>query len=182
METFTANGQDALGGPRELTAKVDLPMIVSVGASYAGCEDWLLALDVRYFDFANTDGFGDPATFDGTRLRGIDQSNVMAVAVGAQRHVSDRLTVRGGYSFNQNPTKNSEAFYNVATPLIYQHILSTGASLNCTECLSVNLAYSYYFENTRSGQIQLPSGAVPTSTFDNKLDAHLVSFGLTIRQ
>lgn len=182
METFTANGEDATGGPRTLTAEVDLPMIVSLGTSYAGCEDWLFALDLRYIDFKNTDGFGDPAVFEGTRLQGIDQSSVMAMALGVQRHVSERLTFRGGYSFNQNPTKNSEASYNLATPLIYQHILSTGASLNCTDRLSVNVAYSYYFENTRAGQIELPGGPVPTSTLNNTLDAHLVSFGLTVRQ
>jgi long-chain fatty acid transport protein len=183
METFKANSRDHLGNPRTLSADVDLPMIISLGTSYAGWEDWLFAMDVRYFDFENTDGFGDPAVFDATgALGGLDQSSVMALALGVQHNVSRRLTVRGGYSYNQNPTKDSEAFYNIATPLIYEHILSTGASLNCSDKLSVNIAYSYYIENSVSGQIELPTGPVPTSTFASELDNHIVSFGLTVRQ
>jgi long-chain fatty acid transport protein len=184
METFEFNGRDATGGPRPLNLDVDLPMILSLGTSYAGWENWLFALDVRYFDYANTDGFGDAAIFDATgKLGGLDFSSVMSTALGVQRVVSDRLTIRGGYTFNQNPIKNSEAFYNIASPLNFEHILSTGLSLNCSEQLSVNLAYSYFFENTRSGQVVLPGiGAVPGSRFDNTLDAHIVSFGLTVRQ
>ena len=184
METFEFNGRDATGGPRPLNLDVDLPMILSLGTSYAGWENWLFALDVRYFDYANTDGFGDAAIFDATgKLGGLDFSSVMSTALGVQRVVSDRLTIRGGYTFNQNPIKNSEAFYNIASPLNFEHILSTGLSLNCSQQLSVNLAYSYFFENTRSGPVVLPGiGAVPGSRFDNTLDAHIVSFGLTVRQ
>jgi long-chain fatty acid transport protein len=102
--------------------------------------------------------------------------------LGLQRKVSDLITVRGGYTYNQNPIKNSEAFYNIASPVIYQHMLSGGASLNFSELLSANVAYSYYFENTRSGQIVLPGiGTVPGSTFSNTMDAHLLSFGITVR-
>ncbi len=184
MEEFEFNSEDELGGPRKLTAHVDLPMIISLGTSYDGLEDWLVALDVRYFDYGNTDGFGDPAVFDATgKLGGLDFSSVMATALGVQHNVGERLTIRGGYTFNQNPIKNSEAFYNVASPLNFQHVLSTGASYHFSDKLSANVAYSYFFENTRSGQIVLPGvGAVPGSTFDNTLDAHIVSFGLTVRQ
>jgi len=183
MEDFTFNGEDENGLPRKLTADIDLPMIVSVGTSYQMNEQTLVALDVRYFDYANTNGFGDAAIFDTTgALGGLDFSSILATAVGVQRNVSDLLTVRAGYTYNQNPIKNSEAFYNIATPVIYQHMLSAGASLNFTELLSANLAYSHYFENSRSGTIVLPGiGEVPGSTFVNKLDANLFSFGLTIR-
>ncbi len=184
METLEYNAEDALGAPRKLSVQVDLPMIVSVGTSYAGYEDWLFAMDVRYFDYKNTDGFGNAAVFDTTgQLGGLDFSSVMAVAAGVQRKVSDSLTVRGGYTFNQNPTRNSEAFFNVASPLNYQHSLSAGGSWSFSDQLSANVAYSYFIEDTRSGQIVVPGvGAIPGSTFDNTLSAHTVSFGLTVRQ
>lgn len=184
METFKYNATDAAGGPRELSVDIDLPMILSLGTSYVGRDNWLVAWDVRYFDYKNTDGFGDPAVFDATgRLGGLDFSSIMSTAVGVQRIVSDKLTIRGGYTFNQNPIRNSEAIYNIASPLNFQHVLNTGFSLNFSELLSFNIAYSYFIENTRSGQVVLPGvGTIPGSTFDNTLDAHIVSFGLTIRQ
>lgn len=184
METFEANSEDDTGAPRVLRADVDLPMIISAGASYSHCDEWLFALDVRWVDFKNTDGFGDPAVFDPTTLElgGIDQSSVLAMAFGVQKKVNDHLTVRAGYSYNQNPTKNSESFFNVATPLIYEHIASTGLSYTFTEQLAVNVAYSYFFENTRTGPIVLPAGPVANSSFENTLDSHFISFGLTVRQ
>lgn len=183
METFEFNGVDENGLPRKLRADIDLPMIISVGTSYQANESTLLALDVRYFDYANTDGLGDPAIFDATgALGGLDQSSIVSAALGVQRNVNELVTIRAGYTYNQNPIKNSEAFYNIATPVTYEHMVSTGGSMNFTESLSANAAYSYYFENTRSGQIVLPGvGTVPGSTFDNHMNAHLFSFGLTIR-
>jgi long-chain fatty acid transport protein len=182
MEEFEANGLDENGLPRSNRIDVDLPLMLSVGTSYDGFEHLLLALDVRFLDFANTDGFGDAAYFDATgALNGLDYSSVLALAAGAECELTERLKLRTGYSYNQNPIKNSEAFYNIASPLMFQHMLNVGTSYEFSESLSANLAYSYAFENTRSGQIILPGiGPVPGSTFDNRLDVHLFSFGLTV--
>ena len=183
MERFEFNGEDENGVPRTLSLNLDLPMIFSVGTSYQANEKTLLALDVRYFDYAHTDGLGDRAVFDATgALGGLDFSSIVAVAMGLQRNVNDLLTIRGGYTYNQNPIKNSEAFYNIASPVIYEHMLSSGASLNFTEQFSANLAYSYYVENSRTGQIVLPGiGPVPGSTFESIVDVHVVDFGITVR-
>lgn len=184
MERFEFYGEDALGGPRSVQVDVDLPMIVSVGSSLQAGQGWLFALDLRYVDFANTAGLGDRAVFDSTgRLGGLDWSSVFVTALGVEKRLSPAWTARGGYTFNQNPVKNSEAFYNVASPLIYQHMLSNGISYNVSQALSVNLAYSYMLENTRKGEIVSPVfGPLPGSSITNSMDAHFLSFGLTVRQ
>ncbi len=182
MSGFQFNSENENGLPRTLTANLDLPMIVSVGTSYAGLEDWLFALDLRYFDFANTDGLGNPATFnaDGS-LNGLDWSSVMALAFGAQRKFGDAFALRGGYTYNQNPIKNSEAFYNIASPLIYEHMLSTGFSFTPNSSLSFNAAYSHMFENTRTGSLVSPiSGPLAGSTFSNTMYANFLSFGVSV--
>ncbi len=184
METFEYNTTDNNGLPRTLTANFDLPSILSIGTSYQASESTLVALDVRYFDYANADGIGDPAVFDATgRLQGLGHGSVMSTALGIQQDLGDFLTVRCGYTFNQNPVKNSGAFFNIPSPVIYQHQVSGGFSINFSDSLSANAAYSYDFENTRTGPIVMPGvGPVPGSSVDNTLDAHFLSFGLTIRQ
>lgn len=184
MEKFEFYGEDQNGAPRPLQLDLDLPMIVSVGTSLAVAEGWLVALDVRYFDYANTSGLGDRAVFDSTgRLGGLDWSSVVATALGVERQLTAAWTVRGGYLYNQNPIKNSEAFYNIASPLIYQHTISSGVSYNASESLAVNVGYSYLVDNTRRGQLISPvSGPIAGSSFTNSVDAHFLSFGLTIRQ
>ena len=182
FETFEFFGEDENGNPRVLFKDFELPLIASIGAAYNGIENTVIALDVRYFDYANAAGLGEPAVFNPTALDGLDWSSVLSVAAGVQRKMSDNLYVRAGYNFNQNPVKNSEAFFNIASPLIYEHTLSAGASLFLSENMAINVGYSHLFQNTRNGQVVLPGvGTVPGSEFENKLSAHFLSFGITMR-
>jgi long-chain fatty acid transport protein len=183
MEGFEFQGRDENGLPRTMTADIDLPLIFSVGTALTSIEDWLFAVDVRYLDYANTDGFGDSATFgaDGS-LRGLDWSSVFATAVGVERRLGERFVVRGGYSYNQSPIRDSDSFYNVAAPLIYEHILSCGGSYHFCQNVSFNVGYSHYFENTRQGAIVSPIiGPVPGSSVTNRVSADLISFGIQMR-
>lgn len=184
MQKFRAHGSDENGLPRELGLDLDLPMIISLGTSYDAPDDWLLALDLRYVDYRNTAGFGDRAVYDANgALGGLDFSSVMALALGAQRRLNERWIVRCGYTFNQSPIRNSESFFNLASPLMFQHMLSGGATLDLNEDLACHLAYSYVFDNPRSGPIIMPgAGAIAGSGVDNSLDAHVLSVGLTMRR
>ncbi len=183
MEQFEFYGTDQNGLPRELHADIDLPMIVSLGAAFNGWENWLIALDARYIDYANADGFGDAATFDATgALGGLDWSSVMAVALGVQRKFGDKLYLRAGYTYNQSPIRNSESFFNTASVLFYEHMLSCGLSYQLQEKVAVSVAYSHYFENSRTGPIVLPGvGPVPGSSITNTMSADFVSFGVVMR-
>ncbi|MFO0012175.1 MAG: OmpP1/FadL family transporter [Planctomycetota bacterium] len=182
MSTFRYNGEDANGLPREMSADFELPMVLSVGTSYAGIENWLIALDVRYFDYGNTAGFGDAAVFqpDGS-LGGLDWSSVVATALGVQRKFGDRFALRGGYTYNQSPIKDSEAFYNIASSLFYEHMLSTGFSFTPNRSLSFNAAYSHIFENTLTGPLVSPiSGAIPGTAFSSSMAANFLSAGISV--
>jgi long-chain fatty acid transport protein len=179
---FSYNGEDENGLPRTMSANFDLPMVLSVGTSYAGFENWLLALDVRYFDYSNTAGFGDSAIFrpDGS-LGGLDWSSVIATALGVQRKFGDHFALRGGYTYNPSPIKNSEAFYNIASSLFYEHMLSTGFSYTPNRSLSFNAGYSHLFENTLTGPLVSPvSGVIPGSTFSSSMSANFLSTGISV--
>lgn len=182
MEEFEFYGEDATGGPRILTADIDLPMILSLGTSYTDCDRWLVALDVRFINYADAAGLGDPLEFDGDgRLTGLDWSSVLATAVGVEYLASDFIALRGGYTYNQNPVSHREAFFNIASPLIYQHMASAGLTLNALRSTSLNLAYSYMFENTRRGPIYAPGvGELAGTSVENSLDGHFLSFGLSV--
>jgi len=183
METFEFFGEDENGLHRSVHASIDLPMILSVGAAFDGIDHWVLALDARFIDYGSADGFGDSAAFDASgRLNGLDWSSVMAAAIGVQRSIGDRLFLRGGYTYNQNPIKEAESFFNVASPLIYEHMLSFGGSLRLDEHVSVSAAYSHYLENSRTGPIYSPAlGAVPNSSVTNELSASFISFGILMQ-
>lgn len=182
MEEFGFTSVDAAGGPRTLRANIDLPLIVSLGMAYSGCEDWVFALDLRYFDWANADGFGDRAQFDGTgALGGLDWSSVYSVSMGAQRQLNDQLFVRLGYSYNESPIKNSEAGFNMATPLHYEHTVGAGLSYMFCNSVGINIGYSYMLPSDRTGPIHTPLGPIPGSTVTSELDAHFFNIGVMMR-
>lgn len=183
MEEFRFFGADAAGGSRILRADINLPMIVSAGAAYTGLEDWVIALDLRYFDYQNADGFGDPGVFDATgKLDGLDWSSVFVMAFGVQRQITEQLALRGGYTFNQSPIKDSETIFNIASPLIYEHMLSVGASYDLSPSVALSFAYSHMLESTRTGPVILPGlGTIPGSSISTELNTHLASFGISAR-
>ena len=183
MEPFRFFGEDATGAPRTVRLNIDVPLILSFGTAYNGFEKWTLAADVRYFDYHNASGFGDPAVFDGTgALGGLGWRSVVAVALGAQKKVSETIDLRAGYTFNQSPIKNDGAFFNVATPLFYQHMLSCGGTYHLSEAVGFNAAYSYFLPEELVGPIVLPGvGPVPGSSVHNRMDAHILSFGLNVK-
>lgn len=183
MDTFELLGRDENGFPRKLTANVDLPMILSVGVGITRYDDWLFAADFRYFDYAHTDGFGSPAQFqpDG-RLEGLDWSSVFESAFGVQRRVGERVTLRSGYTYNQSPIRDSESFYNLATPLIYQHMLSLGGSYDFCSNITCSMAYSHYFDADVHGPIVSPvAGPLANTSVTNRVSADVLDFGILFR-
>ena len=181
FEKLRFNSTDELGRPRLLKFKFDYPMILSIGAGYTGFEDTVLACDVRYYDFSNANGFRS-SNFDQTgALAGLGWSSILGVNAGIQRRVNDRLALRLGYSFNQNPVANWETSVNVASALIIQHWLYTGLSWEMVPNWDLTLAYVHGFENEISGPIRTPAGAVPGTSVTSEGSLDSVSLGITVR-
>lgn len=181
FESFRFKSEDELGRPRLLKFSFDYPMIVSVGAAYAGIDDLVFACDLRYFDYGNTQGFCSSG-FDSTgAVTGLGWDSVLAVSTGVQRRLSDRLFVRLGYMFNQNPISDAETATNVASALIIQHWLSLGASYRVTENWMFNLTYLHGFENQISGPMKTPAGPIPGTSVAAGGAFDSLSAGITVR-
>jgi long-chain fatty acid transport protein len=181
METIHFRTEDELGRPRVGRTKLDLPMILSLGTAYSGYRDWVFAMDARYYDFKNTDGWGAHGfNLDGS-LGGVGQSNLLEIALGAQYQFSETLFLRTGYTFNQNPYQDAEATYAALAPLFYQHQLHFGGSKYLAENVALNVAYSYWPENTVAGPLVTPLGPVPGGRVSSTLSVHHVNAGITVR-
>jgi long-chain fatty acid transport protein len=161
LETLRFNSEDELGAPRLIKFRVDYPLIASIGASYSGLENYVFACDLRYLDYADTAGF-ESAAFDETgAITGLGWNSVMAVALGVQRRMTDRLTLRCGYDFNENPVPSANTSVNAASALIIKHWLCLGLSYQVLSNAVCSVAYVHGFQNSITGPIQTPLGAVP---------------------
>ena len=151
------------------TAKLDYPMIFSLGVAYTGVENWVIAVDARYFDYDNTDGFSE-----------FGWSNVFAGAVGAEYTVNDCWRVRFGYNFNQNPLHAGDALANISDPLIQEQNVAGGVSRQVGDNVSISLAYIYLVRNSLTGPLPTPPfGAGDTLT--HEIDAHSLALGVTVQ-
>ena len=171
-----------LGLPRTTEYEIDVPSIVSVGTSYSGIDRLLLAADLRYLDFKQTEGFGESG-FSGTgAVNGLGFESIFAVALGAQYQMTDAMSVRLGYSWSENPVPDSQTTVNVVSPLSIQHVISAGASYQVTEAFSLSLAYTHGFENSIStSPIVLPSGAIPGSSIRSTTSVDMLIAGATVK-
>jgi long-chain fatty acid transport protein len=162
FETFRYHSLDQQGFPRELTLRLDRPLVVSVGGGYSGFERWLLAVDVRYLDYRDVAGFGSPARVDPSgAFTGFGWHSVFAVAAGAQYQWTDKFSARLGYLYNGLPIGNDVTFFNVASSVIFQHSIYLGASYQITKALKVSAVYSHTFQDSIQGPFFNSAGPIP---------------------
>jgi long-chain fatty acid transport protein len=177
FDKFRFNSSDELGRPRELTFDFDLPMIISVGTSYTGLERWVFAIDGRWIDYRDANGFGDAGFTSAGSLRGLGFRSIFAAAIGAQYQLCDNVSLRLGYSWSDNPISNGVAALNAISPVIVQHQASMGASWQITPDFKLSLAYVHAFENNVEGPLVTPAGAVPGTSVRDRVSADSIILG-----
>jgi long-chain fatty acid transport protein len=161
LEEFEFNSANEIGEPRTLAIDADFPAIISLGASFWGFERTVVALDVRYVDYANTDALGDPVGFDAGAVTGFGWESVFTMSLGVQYELSECLTIRGGYLFTENPIPDAVASVNVPASAIYKHAIFLGSSTKLTDVLTFSWAYLHSFPSGIDGEILTPAGAIP---------------------
>ncbi len=181
FEKFVFDTTNSFGQPMQQTVSVNLPSITSLGLSYSGLCRWLFAADARFIDWHNASGFNQSGFAPDGSVRGLGWKDQFVIAVGSQYQLTDRISVRGGYSYNTNPEPSDQAFFNIAAPTIIQNTVYTGASLDLNRCLTVSLAYIHAFENQLQGPIVVPTGPVAGTSVQSKVSADAVGIGLSVR-
>ncbi len=181
MEPFRYKSENELGEPITVKYHLDYPLITSMGVAYSGWDRWIVSCDMRYFNYANTCGFKDLAPGVLGNVNGLDWNNIVAVALGVQRQLTDNVFVRFGYSFNENPIDSDAAQYNAASPLIIKHAVHTGFSYMFADNWTMNVAYVHCFENEVAGPMHNALGAIPGTEVKSTASADALSLGFTKR-
>ncbi len=172
QEKWSYNSYNPNLSPRRIGIQSDIPAIYSWGIAYKGIDRLLVDVDLRYFDYRNAALWGDSISSGG-----LNWSSIFAVAVGGQYQLTDRLTLRGGYLFNQNPINGVETLFNIQAPGFIQHTLSLGASLRVNENILFSAGWVHGFRNTIEGPVSQIPGT--TARMDAQIDSILA--GLTIQ-
>lgn len=182
FEDFRFHTETETGAPRTEKLQFDLPMVISLGMSYAAFDRLLWATDVRYFDYRNTDGFRTAAYRVDGSATGLGWKSIMSASTALQYDICPWLTGRVGYTYQQNPISSANTFFNVASPLVIGHIVSAGATVRFNENVAANIAYLHGFEGSSTGPFVLPGvGAVPGSSVTSSISADALTAGVTVK-
>ena len=181
FEPLRFNSNDITGQPTFDKVNFNLPSITSIGAAYTGFDRLLYAVDVRYFDYAGASGFNGSGFQPNGAVAGLGWRSVWGVSNGVQYTLTDRLNLRGGYTYIDNPIPSSQEFFNIATSLSMKHFLSMGASYLIRQNISANIAYTHGFQTSLTGPIVSPLiGPVPTTSVTNTTSVDHLTAGLSV--
>ena len=180
FEDFRFRNQDTWGLPNVDRVDIDYPMMFSVGSSLKPDDRWLIALDVRYLDYRNTDGFRTAAFQSDGSLSGLGWTSTIGVSLGVQYKVNNGLQVRAGYGYQENPIGNQRSGYNLLSPLIVQHLASVGCSFKLADRVDLNVAYIHGFKASVDGPIITPLGPIPGSSVSSDVSADALGVGISV--
>jgi long-chain fatty acid transport protein len=141
----------------------------------------VLTSECRYIDYANADGFRQSGFAPSGAVQGLGWRSIFGVIAGAQYQWTDAVSVRLGYSFNQDPVPASQATINAAAPTLIEHTVSAGASWRVSDALVMSLAYVHGFENSITGPLHVPAGVVPGASVRNTAAADTFLLGATVQ-
>ena len=158
---------------RDITFAMDVPASYSGGVALTW-DDVLWTGDVRYITYASTDGFAKSGMDATGAVQGFGWEDIWVVATGMQFRPVDRLALRGGYNYTQNPIPDAQSAYNVAAPAVVQHHATFGAGFTFGD-LVLDVGYYHAFNNEITGAMVTPQGSINV-TNEMYEDSFLMSF------
>ena len=136
--------------PSESEFAINLPMSLGLGVSYSGIRNTIIGVDVRYMDYAHTQGFRGIMDDNGYII-GLGWDSVTAVSTGIEHKLTDRLKLRAGYCYNTNPIPSDSQYANVGSPLMMQHVLGLGCTIGLPKSIDAHLAWTHAFQKEETG-------------------------------
>ena len=145
----------------------DIPAVLNFGLAYSVTPDFTIVADVKriFYDdidaLSNTNdvSIGQLFTNPDKRLGGdnglgFGWEDINVYSVGLQYAVNNKLTIRAGYSYGDEPWKNANTLFNILAPATIEQHASVGATYQLSKQSQVNFAFTHGFENTIQGTSQ----------------------------
>lgn len=167
---------DSNGNP--LYFNLDVPGFVSAGIGYTPCQKTLYAADVRWINYADTNGFDKSGFTPTASVAGFGWDNIFAFGIGVQRKISQNTKLRVGYNYSQNPIDSSLSFFNTPAPAIIKDHATIGITRKLKSGNEYSIGYYHAFANEISGPMVNPTtGVVAGTTVTNRLAEDSIALG-----
>jgi len=143
----------------------DIPDSFNVGLSWAINKTLTTAFDVEQIRYSQVKSVGNSLQplLQGIPLganngAGFGWKDMTIYKLGAQWQQSDKLILRGGVSYGQQPIDSSQVLFNILAPGVQEWHLTTGFSYAFTNQDELSFAFMYSPPKTVTGQNPLSPG------------------------
>lgn len=145
----------------------DVPENYGVGLNYQATPALSVAADYQRINYSDVKSVGNSLDinqimtgnlFGTANGPGFGWDDVNVYKVSATYQASPKLTLRAGYSYNDQPVQGDQAFLNILAPGVVQQHLSLGATWNIDQKQEVSVAYTHALEKTVHGTIPAAFG------------------------
>ncbi len=176
---------------------MDYPSILSFGFGYS-TGDIDLAVDYRFVDYENTDGFAEkgwqiaetgPMTgYPTGAVNGFGWKNMNIISVGLQYKGIEKLPLRVGYTYSSNPIDDELAFFSIPATAVIKNAFQFGTSYPINDNFKLNGVFHYGTSGDKTEGPMLnpgyisptnPYGAVPNTKVGYEMTTSMVMLGLT---
>ncbi len=137
----------------------DVPENYGVGLNYQVTPALSVAADYQRINYSDVDSVGNGLgqLFSGNLFGtqngpGFGWDDINVYKVSATYQASPKLTLRAGYSYNDQPVQADQTFLNILAPGVVQDHLSVGATWNIDQNQEVSIAYTHALEETVKGE------------------------------
>lgn len=164
---------------RSIDFAMDVPAVYAGGVSLRPNEKLFLAADGKYVTYASTRGFKESGFNPDGSVKGFGWKNIWSFALGAQLAPRPPYAIRLGYNYSGNPVPPELSMFNAPAPAVVQHHATVGLGYVFANGLGIDVGYYRAFENSITGPMQTPAGALPGSSVKSTMSENSVLMGFT---
>lgn len=139
----------------------DVPESYGAGFSWQATPKLNLAADYERINYSDVDSVGHDLSFNAPlgsdQGAGFGWQDIQVYRIGVNYQANPQLTLRAGYSHNDQPIKNDQTFLNILAPGVVQDHLSVGATYQLDEKQEISVAYTHALEEEVKGQNSIPT-------------------------
>jgi long-chain fatty acid transport protein len=165
--------------PRTIDFALDVPAVYAGGASWTPSKAFTMGIDAKYITYGSTRGFKDQGFAPDGSVRGFGWRSIWSAATGLQLRPTERVALRAGYNYTQNPIPNELSMFNAPAPAVVQHHATIGAGYLFENGFGVDVGYYHAFKHSITGPFQTPAGAMPGTSVTSSLAEQSLLVGFT---
>ena len=117
----------------------DQPQVVTIGVAARPIDMVLVAADVEWINWAQTNGHNLPSmsqNSSGTQPWDLNWNNQVVLKLGVEVAPLPELRLRAGYNYGKMPLDASRAFENISFPAVAEHHIMGGVGVSVTSSAS----------------------------------------------